>query len=91
MSVSVSISLAGLSKCSKCRDCYYLVISKAGSAVLSQVWSLETSGLLVENAYSRVPTVVQQVKNLSGIHDDVGLIPGLAHWVKDLALLQAAA
>ena len=33
-----------------------------------------------------VPTVVQQVKNLTGIHEDVGLIPGPPQWVKDLVL-----
>ena len=29
------------------------------------------------------------VKNLTGIHKDVGLIPGLNQWVKDLVLLQS--
>ena len=27
------------------------------------------------------------VMNLTNIHEDVGSTPGLAHWVKDLALL----
>ena len=33
-----------------------------------------------------LPVVAQQVKNLTSMHEDVGLIPGLAHWVKALAL-----
>ena len=38
-----------------------------------------------------VPVVAQRVKNLSSIHEDVGSVPGLVQWVKDLALPQAAA
>ena len=36
-----------------------------------------------------VPIVVQQVKNPTSIHEDVGSIPGLTQRVKDLALLEA--
>ena len=34
-----------------------------------------------------VPIVAQHATNLSNIHEDVNFIPGLAQWVKDLALV----
>ena len=36
-----------------------------------------------------VPFVAQQVKNPTSIHEDSGLIPGLARGLKDPALPQA--
>ena len=35
-----------------------------------------------------VPVVAQQVKKPTSIHQDVGSIPGLDQWVKDLAVLR---
>ena len=34
-----------------------------------------------------VPVVAQWVKNPTSSHEEVGSIPGLAQWIKDLALL----
>ena len=55
---------------------YYAVIEISGSSVPSLTILL----VLLE-------MVAQRVKKPSSIHEDVGLIPGLTYWVKDLALL----
>ena len=35
--------------------------------------------------------MAQRVENSASIHEDKGLIPGLAQWMKDLALWKAVA
>ena len=42
---------------------------------------------LHKSQYHGVPTVAQWLMNLTKSHEFVGSIPGLAQWVKDLALL----
>ena len=39
--------------------------------------------------YGGVSIVAQQVKNLTSIHEDIGLVPGPTQWVKDPAVLSA--
>ena len=34
--------------------------------------------------------MAEQIKNLTSIHEIVGSIPGLAQWIRDLVLPQAA-
>ena len=61
-----------------------------------QAWRLASTKLafslywLKQNKVG-VLIVTEWVKNLTSIHKDVGLIPGLAQWVKDPVLLQAEA
>ena len=44
-------------------------------------------GQRVKKEMIGIPIMPRLVKNLTSIHEDTGLIPGLTQWVKDLALL----
>ena len=44
----------------------------------------------MKSTLAGVSIVAHQVKNPTSIHENVGLIHGLAQWIKDPALPQAA-
>ena len=48
--------------------------------------SIRVGKVMLQQTTPGVPAVAQEVINPASIHEDSGLIPGLAQWVKDLAL-----
>ena len=64
---------------------------KAGCTILALAGpECHAPGTPLRSSLLGVSFVVQQAKNPTSIHKDSGSIPGLAQWVKDPALLQAA-
>ena len=68
---------------------YCKVILKMNLQQQQHTHSIINYKVFVITMYWEVPIVAQWLKNPTRNHEVVGLIPDLAQWVKDLALLWA--
>ena len=64
-------------------------ISKSPTWSDTREYSLRKNKLQKQKCSVGVPVVSQWLTNPAGIHEDMGSIPDLTQWVKDLVLLWA--
>ena len=57
--------------------------------IAKKTWNQSVPSILLDTLQKKrsgVPVVAQQVKKPTNVHENVGSIPGLPQWAKDLAL-----
>ena len=66
-----------------------MFVSCVGRQIEKAMWKMRKEWTDFWNQVTKeaVPIAAQQVTNPTSMHEDSNLIPGLAQWVKDLALL----
>ena len=62
---------------------YYLLKPKSKDKSILSIFLDLTSLFIIKNIFYGVPIVAQRLTNPTSIHEDEGLIPGLAQWVKE--------
>ena len=50
------------------------------------ITAILTESLLLKKGQEEIPPMARWVTNPTSNHEDVGSIPGLAQWIKDLGL-----
>ena len=51
-----------------------------------EIGKFSSNWRVLKNVLAGVPVMAQWLTNLTSIHQDMGSIPGLAQWIKDVAL-----